>query len=219
MAKHNQSPIRDQARTEILAALAGGEFMSIDQIFDRCPTLSDRGELARLAYDLCRNKTLEKGEQITNKQNKLVNTYRLGHGHTPSADHPWKQAAVTPKHPVEPRVTRDLPIHLQTPEPPPAPVEDLDAALVEAIHQLKEEDDMSEERNVYMTPEEEACMAEALGQDEDIEADAALEASRMAIVDAMLAYAHDELRGNRVWMGLERAYMAVAGSTLEASHG
>ena len=223
MARHNVSPVRDQARTEILAALAGGECMSIDQIFDLCPTLSDRGELARLAYDMTRNGTLEKGEQILNKQNKAVNTYRIGTGHTPAADHPWKQAAVTPKQPVETRVTRDLPIHLQTPEPPPAPVEapveDLDTALIEAIAQLKEEDDMTEERNVYMTPEEEECMNNALAKDDDIEADAALEASRMAIVDAMLAYAHDELRGNRVWMGLERAYMAVAGSAMEAIHG
>ena len=99
-------------------------------------------------------------------------------------------------------------------------MEDLDTALIEAIAQLKEEDEiMTEEKANYMTPEEEDCMHEALDQDEDIEADAALEASRMAIVDAMLAYAHDELRGNRVWMGLERAYMAVAGSAPEASHG
>ena len=98
-------------------------------------------------------------------------------------------------------------------------MEDLDTALIEAIAQLKEEDDMTEERNVYMTPEEEECMNNALAKDDDIEADAALEASRMAIVDAMLAYAHDELRGNRVWMGLERAYMAVAGSAMEAIHG
>ena len=229
MARHNVSPVRDQARTEILAALAGGECMSIDQIFDLCPTLSDRGELARLAYDMTRNGTLEKGEQILNKQNKAVNTYRIGTGHIPAADHPWKQDAVTPKEAKEPRVTRPLPVHLQTPIPPVwasqegvecPPEEFLDQELIEAIAQLKEEDEiMTEEKANYMTPEEEDCMHEALDQDEDIEADAALEASRMAIVDAMLAYAHDELRGNRVWMGLERAYMAVAGSAPEASHG
>ena len=229
MAKHNQSPIRDQARTEILAALAGGEFMSIDQIFNQCETIGDRGELARLAYDMTRNGTLEKGEQILNKQNKAVNTYRIGTGHIPAADHPWKQDAVTPKEAKEPRVTRPLPVHLQTPIPPVwasqegvecPPEEFLDQELIEAIAQLKEEDEiMTEEKANYMTPEEEDCMHEALDQDEDIEADAALEASRMAIVDAMLAYAHDELRGNRVWMGLERAYMAVAGSAPEASHG
>ena len=229
MAKHNQSPIRDQARTEILAALAGGEFMSIDQIFNQCETIGDRGELARLAYDMTRNGTLEKGEQILNKQNKAVNTYRIGTGHIPAADHPWKQDAVTPKEAKEPRVTRPLPVHLQTPIPPVwasqegvecPPEEFLDQELIEAIAQLKEEDEiMTEEKANYMTPEEEDCMHEALDQDEDIEADAALEASRLAIVDAMLAYAHDELRGNRVWMGLERAYMAVAGSAPEASHG
>ena len=221
MAKHNQSPIRDQARTEILAALAGGEFMSIDQIFNQCETIGDRGELARLAYDMTRNGTLEKGEQILNKQNKAVNTYRIGTGHIPAADHPWKQDAVTPKEAKEPRVTRPLPVHLQTPIPPVwasqegvecPPEEFLDQELIEAIAQLKEEDEiMTEEKANYMTPEEEDCMHEALDQDEDIEADAALEASRLAIVDAMLAYAHDELRGNRTWIALERAYQAVAG--------
>ena len=85
MARHNQSPIRDQARTEILAALADGEYLSIDQIFNQCETISDRGELARLAYDMTRNGTLEKGEQILNKQNKAVNTYRIGTGHIPAA--------------------------------------------------------------------------------------------------------------------------------------
>lgn len=218
MAKHNQSPIRDQARTEILAALADGEYLSIDQIFNQCETIGDRGELARLAYDMTRNGTLEKGEQILNKQNKAVNTYRLP---TPS-DHPWKQATVTPKQPVEPRVTRPLPVHLQTPIPPVEcqPEECLDQELIEAISQLKEEDEiMTEETANYMTPEEEECMSEALAKDEDIEADAALEASRLAIVDAMLAYAHDELRGNRTWVALERAYLAVSGDNLGSRHG
>jgi len=203
--------------------------MSIDQIFNQCETISDRGELARLAYDLCRNKTLEKGEQILNKQNKAVNTYRIGTGHTPSADHPWKQATVTPKHPVEPRVTRPLPVHLQTPIPPVwasqegvecQPEEYLDQELINAISQLKEEDEiMTEEKSNYMTPEEEECMSEALAKDEDIEADAAIEASRLAIVDAMLAYAHDELRGNRVWIALAQAYQAVSGDNLGSRHG
>ena len=224
MAKHNQSPIRDQARTEILSALAGGEFMSIDQIFDRCPTLSDRGELARLAYDMTRNGTLEKGEQILNKQNKAVNTYRIGTGHTPSADHPWKQATVTPKQPVEPRVTRPLPVHLQTPIPPVwasqegvecPPEEYLDQELINAISQLKDEDEiMTEETANYMTTEEEACMHEALDQDDVVD----VEDARLAIVDAMLAYAHDELRGNRAWKSLERAYLAVSGDNLGSRH-
>ena len=233
MTRFNANPTRDQARIEILAALASGEYMNIDQIFDSCPTLDDRGEMARLAYDMTRNGAIVKGEKMLNRFNKWVNTYcissdsdekKLGEN-----NHPWKQAAVTPKEAKEPRVTRDLPVHLQTPIPPVwasqegvecPPEECLDQELIEAISQLKEEDEiMTEETANYMTTEEEDCMHEALGKDEDIEVDAALEASRLAIVDAMLAYAHDELRGNRVWMGLERAYMAVAGSTMEASHG
>ena len=225
MTRFNANPTRDQARIEILAALASGEYMNIDQIFDSCPTLDDRGEMARLAYDMTRNGAIVKGEKMLNRFNKWVNTYcissdsdekKLGEN-----NHPWKQAAVTPKEAKEPRVTRDLPVHLQTPIPPVwasqegvecPPEEFLDQELIEAIAQLKEEDEiMTEEKANYMTPEEEDCMHEALDQDEDIEADAALEASRLAIVDAMLAYAHDELRGNRTWIALERAYQAVAG--------
>jgi len=234
MTRFNANPTRDQARIEILAALASGEYMNIDQIFDSCPTLDDRGEMARLAYDMTRNGAIVKGEKMLNRFNKWVNTYcissdsdekKLGEN-----NHPWKQAAVTPKEAKEPRVTRDLPVHLQTPIPPVFAAQEgvecppdetlvfLDDELIEAIAQLKEEDEiMTEETAEYMTNEEE--LSDALARDEDIEADAALEASRLAIVDAMLAYAHDELRGNRVWMGLERAYMAVAGSAPEASHG
>ena len=223
MTRFNANPTRDQARIEILAALASGEYMNIDQIFDSCPTLDDRGEMARLAYDMTRNGAIVKGEKMLNRFNKWVNTYcissdsdekKLGEN-----NHPWKQAAVTPKEAKEPRVTRDLPVHLQTPIPPVfaaqegvecPPEECLDQELIEAIAQLKEEDEiMTEETAEYMTNEEE--LSDALARDEDIEADAALEASRLAIVDAMLAYAHDELRGNRTWIALERAYQAVAG--------
>ena len=223
MTRFNANPTRDQARIEILAALASGEYMNIDQIFDSCPTLDDRGEMARLAYDMTRNGAIVKGEKMLNRFNKWVNTYcissdsdekKLGEN-----NHPWKQAAVTPKEAKEPRVTRDLPVHLQTPIPPVwasqegvecPPEECLDQELIEAISQLKDEDEiMTEETAEYMTNEEE--LSDALARDEDIEADAALEASRLAIVDAMLAYAHDELRGNRTWIALERAYQAVAG--------
>lgn len=210
MSLHNVSPVREQLRAEILAAVADGQPRTVTQLLDECPSADDAHDIARLAYELTKKDLLVKGDPVINSQNKAVNTYRLP---TPS-DHPWKQAVVTPKEAKETRVTRDLPIHLQTPEPPPspveAPVEDLDTALIEAIAQLKEEDDMTEERNVYMTPEEEECMNNALAKDDDIEA------SRLAIVDAMLAYAHDELRGHRTWLALERAYLAVSGERLVA---
>lgn len=210
MSLHNVSPVREQLRAEILAAVADGQPRTVTQLLEECPSADDAHDIARLAYELTKKDLLVKGDPVINSQNKAVNTYRLP---TPS-DHPWKQAVVTPKEAKETRVTRDLPIHLQTPEPPPspveAPVEDLDTALIEAIAQLKEEDDMTEERNVYMTPEEEECMNNALAKDDDIEA------SRLAIVDAMLAYAHDELRGHRTWLALERAYLAVSGERLVA---
>ena len=189
MARHNQSPIRDQARTEILAALEGGQTMTVAQIFDLCPTASDRGDVARLCFDMTRNGSLVKGSPTLNAQNKAVNTYRLGQSYPSDAD-------------------------------PIPPEECLDQELIEAISQLKEEDEiMTKETANYMTPEEEECMSEALAKDEDIEADAAIEASRLAIVDAMLAYAHDELRGNRVWIALAQAYQAVSGDNLGSRHG
>ena len=216
MSLHNISPTRDQIRAEIMAAVTGGQPKTISALLLECPSAADATEIARLAFELTKKGKLIKGDPVINQQNKAVNTYRLP---TPS-DHPWKQAVVTPKEAKEPRVTRDLPIHLQTPEPPlvpvEAPVEDLDTALIEAIAQLKEEDDMTEERNVYMTPEEEECMNNAFAKDDDINADAAIEASRLAIVDAMLAYAHDKLRGHRTWLALERAYLAVSGDRLVA---
>ena len=179
MAAHNVKPEREQARTEILSALEGGQTMTVAQIFDLCPTASDRGDVARLCFDMTRNGSLVKGSPTLNAQNKAVNTYRLGQSYPSDAD-------------------------------PIPPEECLDQELIEAISQLKDEDEiMTEETAEYMTNEEE--LSDALARDEDIEADAALEASRLAIVDAMLAYAHDELRGNRTWIALERAYQAVAG--------
>jgi len=231
MTRFNANPTRDQARIEILAALASGEYMNIDQIFDSCPTLDDRGEMARLAYDMTRNGAIVKGEKMLNRFNKLVNTYRISSDSDEKKlgenNHPWKQAAVTPKEANEPRVTRDLPVHLQTPIPPVwasqegvecPPEECLDQELIEAISQLKDEDEiMTEETANYMTTKEEACMAEAIDQDEDDVVD--VEDARLAIVDAMLAYAHDELRGNRTWKSLERAYLAVSGDNLGSRHG
>lgn len=189
MSLHNISPTRDQIRAEIMAAVTGGQPKTISALLLECPSAADATEIARLAFELTKKGMLIKGDPVINQQNKAVNTYRL-------------------------------PFHLQTPEPPPAPVEapveDLDTALIEAISQLKEEDAMSEESEEYMTMEEQECMAEALTKDEDEEADEALEASRLAIVDAMLAYAHDELRGHRTWLALERAYLAVSGDRLVA---
>lgn len=206
MAAHNAKPEREQARVEILEALAQGETMTVEQIYERCPTASDRGDVARLCFEMSSNGILMKGDPTLNKQNKAVNTYQLN-GHPPAADHPWKQPAVTPKASKESRITRDLPAHLHT--PPPAEV--LDQALIDAISQLKEEDEiMTEDTANYMTDEEEAIDQDAIIDAED---------ARLAIVDAMLAYAHDELRGNRAWRSLERAYLAVSGDTLEARHG
>ena len=67
--------------------------------------------------------------------------------------------------------------------------------------------------------EAEQDMVEALAKDEAQHEAAHLEAARLAIVDAMLIFAHNELRGDRAWKALERAYLAAAGETLEMCHG
>ena len=153
-----------------------------------------------------------------------------------SGPHPWHQAVIQPKEPQEARVTRPLPLHLQNVREPVATAEnvtDIDAALIEEL-QLEKEQDMTEEAAEYEAPipafvleqQAEQDMAEALAKDEisqalDISKDESvhLEAARLAIVDAMLIFAHNELRGDRAWKALERAYLAAAGETLEMCHG
>lgn len=143
--------------------------------------------------------------------------------------HPWHQAVVPPKEPQEARVTRPLPLHLQNVREPPAPAEnvtDIDAQLIEELRLETNppEKDMTEEAAEYEAPipafvldtQVEQDMAEALDKDEEA---AHLEAARLAIVDAMLIFAHNELRGDRAWKALERAYLAAAGETLEMCHG
>ena len=146
--------------------------------------------------------------------------------------HPWHQAVVPPKEPQEARVTRPLPLHLQNVREPPAPAEnvtDIDAQLIEELRLETNppEKDMTEEAAEYEAPipafvldtQVEQDMAEALDKDAAQHEAAHLEAARLAIVDAMLIFAHNELRGDRAWKALERAYLAAAGETLEMCHG
>lgn len=250
---HHTSPVREQIRAEMLTALAGGDAMTVEGLFEKCPTAEDTKELSRIAFEMCGKGLLDKTAAI-NSRNKTCNAYQLtpqgraratGYPGPTFLDtsaqaiaiprrvapgpHPWHQAVVPPKEPQEARVTRPLPLHLQSQEEPveltDSPV-DIDAQLIEELRLETNppEKDMTEEAAEYEAPipafvldtQVEQDMAEALDKDEEA---AHLEAARLAIVDAMLIFAHNELRGDRAWKALERAYLAAAGETLEMCHG
>lgn len=250
---HHTSPVREQIRSEMLTALASGDALTVEGLFEKCPTAEDTKELSRIAFEMCGKGLMDKTSAI-NSRNKTCNAYQLtpqgraratGYPGPTFLDtsaqaiaiprrvapgpHPWHQAVVPPKEPQEARVTRPLPLHLQSQEEPveltDSPV-DIDAQLIEELRLETNppEKDMTEEAAEYEAPipafvldtQVEQDMAEALDKDEEA---AHLEAARLAIVDAMLIFAHNELRGDRAWKALERAYLAAAGETLEMCHG
>lgn len=253
---HHTSPVREQIRAEMLTALAGGDAMTVEGLFEKCPTAEDTKELSRIAFEMCGKGLLDKTAAI-NSRNKTCNAYQLtpqgraratgypGPTFLATAEqaiaiprrvapgpHPWHQAVVPPKEPQEARVTRPLPLHLQNVREPPAPAEnitDIDAQLIDELRLETNppEKDMTEEAAEYEVPipaflleqQSELDMAEAPDKDEAQHEAAHLEAARLAIVDAMLIFAHNELRGDRAWKALERAYLAAAGATLEMCHG
>ena len=253
---HHTSPVREQIRAEMLTALAGGDAMTVEGLFEKCPTAEDTKELSRIAFEMCGKGLLDKTAAI-NSRNKICNAYQLtpqgraratGYPGPTFLDtsaqaiaiprrvapgpHPWHQAVVPPKEPQEARVTRPLPLHLQNVREPPAPAEnitDIDAQLIDELRLETNppEKDMTEEAAEYEVPipaflleqQSELDMAEAPDKDEAQHEAAHLEAARLAIVDAMLIFAHNELRGDRAWKALERAYLAAAGATLEMCHG
>ena len=253
---HHTSPVREQIRAEMLTALAGGDAMTVEGLFEKCPTAEDTKELSRIAFEMCGKGLLDKTAAI-NSRNKTCNAYQLtpqgraratgypGPTFLATAEqaiaiprrvapgpHPWHQAVVPPKEPQEARVTRPLPLHLQSQEEPveltDSPV-DIDAQLIEELRLETNppEKDMTEEAAEYeatipafvLESQVEQDMAEALDKDAAQHEAAHLEAARLAIVDAMLIFAHNELRGDRAWKALERAYLAAAGETLEMCHG
>ena len=147
MALHNVSPVREQIRAEMLAALANGALMTATELYAHCPSATESTEIARIAHDMRRTGKLETGEQVIHPLGMKVNTYRLPTTEDPRIEaakvtnaapkiKPTRQPAIkrkpAPGHPFAapirpqaahdslPRVTRDLPSHLTT-QAPPAP--------------------------------------------------------------------------------------------------
>ena len=140
MALHNVSPVREQIRAEICAALANGEALSAADLYAKCPSATESTEIARIAHDMRRTGRLETGEQVIHALGMRVNTYRLPTGEDPSlaaakpivverkiprtvkakkprASNPYAQFTVSKPQDEAPRITRDLPLHLQSAAP------------------------------------------------------------------------------------------------------
>lgn len=195
MASHNVSPVREQIRNEIRAALANGAAMSASDLYAHCPSATESTEIARIAHDMRRTGLLDVGDKVIHALGMWVNTYRLptpedpriadakpivverkiprtGKPPKPAQDHPFK-APISPRAPQErhERVTCDLPIHLTSTAPQAAAV-----ALDEV--------EMSEDPMPYVT-DPDTFNQEPL----DPEADERIDSD---LVDALLELAHLE---------------------------
>ena len=141
MAMYNVNPVREQIRSEILAALADGAAMSAAELYDHCPSATESSEIARIAHEMRRTNLLETGDQVIHALGMRVNTYKLPTAEDPriaaakpikverkiprtikppkpAPDHPFKARIVAQEaHDGAPRVTRPLPMHLQSTAP------------------------------------------------------------------------------------------------------
>ena len=188
MALHNVSPVREQIRAEMLAALANGALMTATELYAHCPSATESTEIARIAHDMRRTGKLETGEQVIHPLGMKVNTYRLPTTEDPRIEaakvtnaapkiKPTRQPAIkrkpAPGHPFAapirphaahdslPRVTRDLPINLQSAAPPVA---------AESVKLLIEEA-MSQEPTPYIVNPQFALEPKAPEAQEDIDSD------------------------------------------------
>ena len=194
MAQHNVSPVREQIRAEMLAALANGAVMSASELYVHCPSATESTEIARIAHDMRRTGKLDTGEQVIHPLGMRVNTYRLptadtpyldaskpikverkipktGKSNKPRASNPYAQFTVSKPQEEAPRVTRDLPIHLQSAAPPVA---------AESVKPLIEEA-MSQEPTPYIVNPQFAL------EPKDVDSD---------LVSALLELAHQEIEAD-----------------------
>lgn len=147
MANHNISPVREQLRAEILAALASAPMpMTTSSLYQSCPSATHSEEVARVAYELKRKGLIADGGKVIHPLGMPVNSYVLGDASAISRMEaakpiqaeqqikPTRQPAIkrkpAPGHPFQapirqqeahdslPRITRDLPSHLTTQAPP-----------------------------------------------------------------------------------------------------
>ncbi len=164
MAFRNISPVREQIRSEMLAALAKGAAMTATELYALCPSATESTEIARIAHDMRRTGKLDTGEQVIHPLGMRVNTYclptitdprieaakpikverkikRTAKAPKPAASNPYTNFTISKPQEAAPRVTRDLPQHLQSSAPQMA---------AEGIHHHILEEAMSEDPLAYI---------------------------------------------------------------------
>lgn len=187
MASHNVNPVRTQIRQELVEALADGQPRTAEQLYDLCPSATDPSEVSKVTYEMRRVGLIALGDKGKNASNMGVNTYLLASTNPylaaakpiqvepkikknrqpavkrkPAPGHPFA-APISPKAPQE-RITRPLPIHLQSAAP---------IAVQEAP--------VSEDPLQYVT---DAFSLEPREPEENVDSD---------LVDALLELAHQEV--------------------------
>ena len=188
------NPIRDQVRSEMLAALAKGAAMTTNELYSVCPSAVDARDVSRLAYELRKKGVIASGEPVLNAIGVRVNSFFLptttdprieaskpivverkipktGKSNKPRASNPYAKFTVSKPQEEAPRVTRDLPIHLQSAAPPVA---------AESVKLLIEEA-MSQEPTPYIVNPQFAL------EPKDVDSD---------LVSALLELAHQEIEAD-----------------------
>lgn len=138
------NPIRDQVRSEMLSALAGGATLTTNELYSVCPSAVDARDVSRLAYELRKKGLIASGEPVLNALGVRVNSFfmptttdprleaskpivverkipRTVKAPKPAASNPYTNFRVSKPQEEAPRITRDLPIHLQSATPMSAP--------------------------------------------------------------------------------------------------
>lgn len=213
MAAHNINPVREQLRGEILTALACGEPMTTAALYARCPSAVDAEDVSRLAWELKRKGMIADGGKVPHPRGTPVNSYILADPYLAAAKpiqvepvikksrQPAKKRKPAPGNPFTasirpqeahdglPRVTRDLPQHLQSSAPHDAfptvsPIAQTTTApqlAAEGINHYIEDHIMSEDPIHYADPEPFALEPRDPEAEEDVDSD---------LVSALMALAH-----------------------------
>lgn len=139
MAAHNINPVREQLRGEMLKALSNcREPMTTGAIYEQCPSAVDAREVARLAYEMKKSGIIADGGKVLHQLGMKVNSYvmasdprfeaakpivverkipKTGKSNKPRASNPYAKFTVSKPQEEAPRVTRGLPLHLQSAAP------------------------------------------------------------------------------------------------------
>lgn len=206
MAMHNVNPVREQIRSEIIAALANGAAMSAAELYTHCPSATESTEIARIAHDMRRTGKLDTGEQVIHPLGMKVNTYclptttdprieaskpivierkipRTGKAPKPAASNPYARFSIGKPQDATARVTRDLPMHLQSTAPQMA-ADEL-GGIISPNSPTTHQDHIMSEDPLHYVPDPDAFSLEPKEPDaeEDIDSD---------LVDALLELAHLE---------------------------